>query len=281
MYDIALATVWLKDLYLCARVISRAHRYDLYAQQNRVHYLPFRRLLLSRLSAILPCSKDGKKYIDSTWPGFESKVSTSYLGTRDMPNKSEENSETPLRLVFCSRVVEVKRVPLLAKAISLLDREGLCVEWTHFGDGPQIDEAKAACSNLKDSTVRFEGSVPNNMLLNEYGSRHFDLLINVSTSEGLPLSIMEACGCGIPVIATDVGGIREIVIEGVNGFLLSGDCAVEDVASAIVRFNSLDEGENHRMRRASRAIWEKRFRIETNVKGLIRVLGINSGIEGE
>lgn len=77
----------------------------------------------------------------------------------------------------------------------------------------------------------------------EYAAKHFDVFVNVSPSEGLPLSIMEACGCGIPVIATDVGGTHEIVSDGVNGFLLPSDCGPEDVAAAIKRFVFLGKAE--------------------------------------
>ena len=111
-----------------------------------------------------------------------------------MPDKSDEPTVSPLQIVSCSRIVDVKRVPLLAKAISLLDGIGLRVEWIHYGDGPQLEEAKCACKALKYSTAYFAGSLPNNEILEEYATKHFDLFVNVSTSEGLPLSIMEACG---------------------------------------------------------------------------------------
>lgn len=281
LYDTALVAAWLTDTYPCARAVARAHRYDLYSDRTCVHYLPFRGYLLSKLSGVLPCSKDGEEYINANWPGHEGKVTTSYLGTREMPDKSGEPVARPLRVVSCSRVVDVKRVPLLAKAITLLDAEGLCVEWTHYGDGPQLEEVRAACSSLTRSTARFAGALPNDELLGEYAAKHFDLFVNVSSSEGLPLSIMEACGCGIPVIATDVGGTHEIVSDGVNGFLLPGGCGPEGVAAVIRRFASLGEAEGACMRRAARAVWEEGFRLEANVEGLVRSLGVDGRNEGE
>lgn len=281
LYDTALVAAWLTGAYPCARAVARAHGYDLYTDRNDVHYLPFRGYLLSKLSGVLPCSKDGEEYINANWPGYEGKVTTSYLGTREMPDKSGEPVACPLRVVSCSRIVDVKRVPLLAKAITLLDAEGLRVEWTHYGDGPQLEEARVACSLLSRSTAKFAGALPNDALLGEYAAKHFDLFVNVSSSEGLPLSIMEACGCGIPVIATDVGGTHEIVSDGVNGFLLPSDCGPEDVAAAIKRFVFLDKAEGACMRRTARAVWEKGFRLEANVEGLVRSLGVDGRNEGE
>lgn len=278
-YDTALVAAWVNDEYPCARAIARAHRYDLYADRTCVHYLPYRKYLLSKLAMVLPCSEDGEKYINDSWPGFEGKVRTSYLGTRELPDKSGEPTSTPLRIVSCSRVVDVKRVPLLAEAVALLDAEGFALDWTHYGDGPELDKAKTCCSGLSLSVANFTGALPNDALLDEYSTRHFDLFVNVSTSEGLPLSIMEACGCGIPVIATDVGGTHEIVDDGVNGYLLPENCDAAGIVSAIKSFAALNDREKARMRCAARKAWENGFRLTANVNSFARLL-IND-VEGK
>jgi colanic acid/amylovoran biosynthesis glycosyltransferase len=280
-YDTALVAAWLLKSYPCARAVARAHRYDLYTNRTCVHYLPFRKYLLGKLSKVLPCSEDGANYINIQWPGFEKKVVTSHLGTRELSDKSGELSMNPLQLVSCSRVVDVKRVPMLARAIASLDASGHFVDWTHYGDGPELEEVKKICSSLKGSSVRFPGNLPNEALLDEYESMHFDLFINVSKSEGLPLSIMEACGCGIPVIATDVGGTHEIVSDGVNGYLLPALCSAVDVANAVMRFDAIGDIEKTRMRIASRHVWENGFRISANVKSLVRALGAEPLTGGE
>lgn len=48
-----------------------------------------------------------------------------------------------------------------------------------------------------------------------------DIYVSTSLTEGLPLSILEAMSCGLPVVATDVGGTKDIVNDGVNGFMIS------------------------------------------------------------
>ena len=280
-YDTALVAAWVNDKYPCARAVARAHRYDLYTDRTCVHYLPFRKYLLSKLAMVLPCSADGERYINDSWPGFEDKVRTAYLGTRELPDKSGETTTLPLRIVSCSRVVDVKRVPLLAEAIALLDAEGFALDWTHYGDGPELDKAKACCSGLSLSVANFAGALPNDALLEEYSARHFDLFVNVSASEGLPLSIMEACGCGIPVLATDVGGTHELVADGVNGYLLPESCDAAGIASSVRRFAALGEDEKSAMRRSARSAWEKGFRLSANVDGFARALIAGSWSKGE
>ena len=71
--------------------------------------------------------------------------------------------------------------------------------------------------------IDFRGNVKNSDLLEVYKNNQFDLFLNVSLSEGIPVSIMEALSFGIPCIATDVGGTKEIVIDGYNGWLLKKD----------------------------------------------------------
>jgi len=61
-----------------------------------------------------------------------------------------------------------------------------------------------------------------------------DLLVLPTHSEGLPLVLIEARACGVPVIATNVGGIHEIIEHDVTGLLVK-DCDVSDLATAMIR----------------------------------------------
>lgn len=272
LYDTALAALWARGAYPCARAIARAHGYDLYRDRTRAGYLPFRELLLSGLDAVLPCSEDGRAHIDANWPGHSDKLHTSYLGTTDLPDLSGAPRDGSFHLVSCSRAVTVKRVGLIADALAVLEAEGRRVRWTHYGDGPELSEAKKKCEGFSSITVEFPGSVPNAELLRIYGRDRIDLFVNVSESEGLPISIMEACGVGTPVLATDVGGTGEIVEDGVNGRLLPADPAPEGIAGAIVWFMDMSEGDALRMRRASRRVWAERFRAAGNVRLLVGLL---------
>lgn len=69
--------------------------------------------------------------------------------------------------------------------------------------------------------IKYVGTVPYDKLEEAY--QYADIFVLTSLSEGMPSVILEAMGCGLPVVASDVGGNNELVEEGVNGYLIKGD----------------------------------------------------------
>ena len=128
------------------------------------------------------------------------------------------------------------------------------------------------CSGLPSGIVDLKGYVSNRELLDYYEHYHIDLFLNVSLSEGLPLSIMEACSVGVPIVATNVGGVAEIVQDKENGILLDKDFSDQDLLEAILRFIKMDEKERERYRIKSRQIWCTKFKTVDNVNHLAKVL---------
>ncbi len=277
-WDVALAAAWLKEAYPCALAFARAHGYDLYENRSYQCYLPLREYLLDHLDWVFPCSASGRNYINGKWPGHEDKVMAAYLGTRDLTDKSSAPKGRVFRVASCSRVVPVKRVGLIADTMTLLDADSVSAEWTHFGDGKELGSIKTRVAGLSNVRCEFPGNIPNSKLLDIYSRRDFDLFVNASEGEGLPISLMEACGAGIPVLATDVGGTREIVHPKLDGDLLPEDLTARRLADAIEAFEALSDRDRLFMRMGARQVWEKNFRAAKNVNQLVNVvLGINDG----
>ncbi len=118
----------------------------------------------------------------------------------------------------------------VAQRLCSIRRGGACVAPARFvlvGDGQLMSQLRAATS---DAGVLLAGYVE------EVGDvfRAADIAVNCSTTEGLPGALLEAGAMGVPVVATDVGGVAEIVEDGVTGILCpSGDA--EAIAAAIGR----------------------------------------------
>jgi glycosyltransferase involved in cell wall biosynthesis len=86
------------------------------------------------------------------------------------------------------------------------------------GDGPYRSELEALAHHGHISNITFSGEQrPENIpgIL-----KSTDIFVNPSYSEGLPTSVLEACAAGCAVIATDVGGTEEIILDGLTGFLI-------------------------------------------------------------
>ena len=89
-----------------------------------------------------------------------------------------------------------------------------------------------------------------------------DLFINCSSSEGIPVTIMEAESCGIPISATDVGGNTEIVPQ-TCGVIIPADPEPYDIAEAAISI--LQNKETYgQMRISSKNNWNENFNAEKN-----------------
>lgn len=263
----------------CA-AISRAHGFDVYEERNKLAFLPQRKCILEKLDHVYVVSSDGTRHIQEMYPEYASKISTAYLGTYDHGTTCSSRSGA-FHLVSCSRMAAVKRVHLIAEALELLKGCGIELEWTHIGDGEEFRRVEEASKSLSWMKVNLPGAMPNSEVYNYYSSTPVDLFINVSESEGLPVSIMEAISFGVPVIATRVGGTPEIVVNGVNGELLNEDFTNEELASAILKYASMRPEDHAKFRADARAIWENRFRAVENysafASGIKKLSGVRHG----
>lgn len=249
---------------ITTKLVTRTHGFDLYQERAYLYYQPFQKTMLERFDLIFPCSKQGKEYLCEKYSEFSSKIHHAYLGVEDhftgvFPKKGSER----FNIVSCSNIILLKRVDRIAKALSQIDE--IKINWTHFGDGDLMDDLKAEIANLPQNiTVELPGRVPNSEIYQYYNDNNVNLFINVSESEGLPVSIMEAISFGIPVIATDVGGTCEIVLDGVNGRLLPESFEINELAEKIREIISLSDADYETLSHNARRIYEDKFSAEKN-----------------
>ena len=273
-YTYARVAVYLKQKEaINARICSRAHRYDLYANQYKMNYLPLRPWLLDHMQYVFPCSEDGSNYLKSNYPQYSNKIITAYLGSSDYGIEKSENKSEIFSIVSCSRLVPVKRVSLLLSALVCLEERHpeLRFCWTHLGGGELYTRLCAKeKKRLHHNKAFITGTIPNREIISFYRDHYIDLFINVSESEGLPLSIMEASSFGIPVLATDVGGTKEIVENGINGWLIQKEVTAEKLGEKIYQIWNMDQEQLQNMRIEARKRWEEKFLIKENTKNMLR-----------
>jgi glycosyltransferase involved in cell wall biosynthesis len=261
LYVTARVVVELKNNYFKDRkpyTISRAHRYDLYEYAAPLKYLPERDYLLKSIDNIYPCSQDGVDILNKTYPKYKDKIEVRRLGTVST-NVMSNTKKDKLYIVSCSVVRKVKRLDLLIESLVELEKKNILFLWTHIGGGPEFENIKKlAEKKLNMNNVCFTGFVKNQEVLNWYKGHHATVFVNLSSSEGVPVAIMEAISMRLPVIATNVGGTREIVENNKNGYLLDENCTIQQVVDSFIKFYNMNEDNYENMCSNALEIWNER-----------------------
>ena len=179
--------------------------------------------------------------------------------------------QKPYRLLAIGRFARTKGFPELLTAMARLRDDGFPVRLTLVGDGnwkrKLVDMRKRL--HLED-LVDMPGFVPNDRI-RTFMEEH-DMLVVPSVvhtngdRDGIPNVIMEALSCGMPVVATDVCGVGEVIRNGETGYLIpQRDPAA--LADAIRRMLS-DREAALRMARTGRELVFRMFDTETNIAAL-------------
>ncbi|MBU6325850.1 MAG: glycosyltransferase, partial [Bacteroidetes bacterium] len=267
----------LRQKYGIRKTIARAHSGDLYEDHaSRVKRADLRHFQLSTLSALLPVSAQGAAYMKKTYPAYKNQIHTVYLGTRD--GGINEYKAAPLTIVSCARFNFHKRLDKIAQA--LLQTKAT-VTWIHIGDErlgqdipgmPAYLELKKQLSSRPNIELHPTGAIDNAEIFHFYQRQPVNLFISLSEHEGIPVSIMEAISFGIPVLATNAGGCREIVNEH-TGMLLPVDITAEAVAEILDGFAE-SPMNNPEFRNGVRQFWEQHFSEEHNYEVLMKYINI-------
>ncbi|MFA5127523.1 MAG: glycosyltransferase family 4 protein [Patescibacteria group bacterium] len=169
-------------------------------------------------------------------------------------------SSVELKLIFVGRLAEPKRPELIIEAISRLPSEIKCrIIFTIVGDGPKRKSLEDL-SKEKKVTVHFTGALPKESALGELSRG--DIFVFISAWEGFPYTILEAMSYGLPVIASNVGGVSE-AIDSTCGILVNND--VGQIREAILKLCH-DKGRRLRMGDNARKIVEQKFSLEKMLK---------------
>lgn len=260
----AYIAVNLLKVYPNYKVICRGHGYDLYEYRNRDGYIPYREYILENITSLITISKDGEEYILKKYPKYEEKVGLSYLGTNDFGINRVDKSSNYLKIVSCSNMLPVKRIDRIIDVLKSLPIS-YSIEWDHYGEGYLEEELKNKASDDFNTNIKynFKGHVSNQDLMHLYRKKGYHLFINLSDSEGLPVSIMESLSIGLPVIATNVGGTSEIVVDNYNGILVEPS-DLNQIKNSIALFYNMSNDEYQRYRKQARLYWESNFSAEKN-----------------
>lgn len=246
-------------------VVSRVHGYDLYEDRFQPPFQPYPGVYAD-LARVATVSQHGFEYLFQRGVAA-SRLRCARLGTEAAPQRARASDGQPWQILSCAHAIALKRLPLLAQALLDLAQQhpDQKLAWTHLGDGPDLQVlktlARRAPANLQ---VHLPGAVGHDAVMQHYQTNAVDLFVLPSANEGLAVSAQEALSFGVPVLATDVGGMAEAVDASV-GRLLPADLGAPMLAQAVADLLWGSTPTQRQARRAAaRARWAERFDAEAN-----------------
>jgi glycosyltransferase involved in cell wall biosynthesis len=254
------------------KVISRIHGIDLHEVRRPHNYMPLKRQFIRAYDRVFTTSRAAQAYLELTYGAPTERVGVSPLGVPLADMLSQPSRSGSLHMVSVSFCVPVKRLDRIVEALRLfaVRHKELEITWTHIGGGPLFESTKSLAASrfadIHNISFEFLGEMANDVVKKYYSSTSVDLFINMSESEGVPVSIMEAMSAGVPAIAPNVGGISNLVSDQC-GVLLGQRPSTQDIADAIGTVVFGDKRDVLRMN--ARKMVEEHFSSDRNYSNFI------------
>jgi glycosyltransferase involved in cell wall biosynthesis len=269
--EMTLSFALLKNGNEKIKAITRARAVDLYFERHKPAYLPFRYLIYENLDLIFCISDEGKDYILKKFrlKDLDRKIKIGRMGAINRYTRASGQIGQKLVIVSCSNIIRLKRIHLIIEALELINN--IDIHWKHFGEGDlrqEVEEtAKRSLETKPNISYSFEGFIRNKDLMGFYFNNPVDLFINVSEYEGVPVSIMEAFSFSIPAIATNVGGVSEMV-NSENGYLLPVETTAREIAEKVNFFWNLSPNEKKGLKNNAFKTWNDYYNADRNFEML-------------
>ena len=266
----ATARTWRLARDLGVPFTFTAHGYDVYRRPP-----PDFRARALAAAAVVTVSAANARYIAETFGVPARHIHVIPRGVDTDRFRPDGPRPEPPHIVCVARLAPVKNLGLLLSACAILRTRGLQFRCVLVGDGRCREQLETERARLGlTEVVELVGAAEQLDVLAWW--RRATVAVLTSESEGMPLSLMEAASCGVPAIATAVGGVPELIEDGVTGFLTSrGDA--DQLAATLERLLG-DPDLARRLGAAARRRAEERFALARQVD---RLLAVWSGVVGE
>ena len=263
----AVASIAVIAPFLRARHIGTLH--DTWFMENRY---ALRKLLLRMAvffgTKLVVISEDMRAKVENKIGIKADAMSVVYNGTdatEFVPDeKIDRNNKT--KVICVARLIPRKRIDLLLDASRELKQKGYCFDMTVVGGGELEGRLREIVSESELSdTIKLLGERKDIPLL----LRSSNIFVLPSDDEGLPCSIIEAMASGLPVVASDVGGVRELVVDDENGFLFPAGNGAElfGALEKLIR----DSEVQKKLGRRSREMFEQHFSTDVMASSYLEV----------
>lgn len=189
---------------------------------EKLHWLlkPVTRRIWQRAEKVVALSDALAETASRTAPEIDIEVIPNGIDIDQFSPPEQRHRRTPIRLITVARLLERKGIHTILEALAKPSR--LPVQLQIIGTGPYEARLRELVNELHlADRVSFLGFVPNEKLPAYY--RSADIFVLPSATESFGLVFAEAMACGLPIIASNVGGIPETVRDGIDGLLCPPD----------------------------------------------------------
>ncbi|TFG04426.1 MAG: glycosyltransferase family 4 protein [Promethearchaeota archaeon] len=218
--------------------------------------------VITRAHLVLSVSQEMTHWMKQLWPQIP--IHTIPNGIEVRKDFHIKEGKSSVEVIYVGRLVKEKNIPEALKIIAILKRKDLLVTLSIIGSGPEEAYLKQLCRDLNlGNSVKFYGKIPHHQVLHYL--LNADVFIFPTRGEGLPNAVLEAMAAGLPILAARRSGLRELVRDGVNGYLYPlGERSV-----AATRLQTLIE---NREKCNAMGIESRRFAEKYNWTGIIQHL---------
>jgi colanic acid/amylovoran biosynthesis glycosyltransferase len=242
-----------------------AHAYDFY--RKPAADLPAR---LQKADAVVTVSEANADFLVAQFGATRTRLHVLPCGVDLGAFQPRPHRREPGLVVCVARLRPHKNVPLLLAACARLRDRGLAFRVVVIGEGPSRHELEVERDRLGlTAAVTFVGALGQDAVCDWW--QRASVAVLPSRSEGMPVSLMEAAACGVPAVATAVGGVAELIEDGETGVVTPSD-DVTALAEGLARILT-SEPTRLRMSAAARLRAEARFGLTRQVDALLGIWG--------
>jgi glycosyltransferase involved in cell wall biosynthesis len=211
--------------------------------------------VLARFTGHIICVSENERQLAHSLPLKAERISVLHNALPDT-NERAQLDHASVSVIMVARFASPKRPDLLLNALALVrDRLGYEVPTSLVGSGPNLDASRRLARQLNLQMVTFTGDVDD---VPQRLAKHA-IFVLMSDHEGLPISIIEAMRAGLAIIASDVPGMRELILPDESGLLVANhELALADAIAKLLSLKSL----RAYLGQAARTRYEDRFKAE-------------------
>lgn len=223
----------------------------------------------NKVDAFITMSNDQKNYL-TQWGVSQERIHVIPIsfGENFSIGPKKPNPDK-LKIISVFRMCWEKNIPDNLRLIKHLKLKGINVQYDIYGDGNDIGQVYYLIDKYQlNENARVLGKIENSTLKEKF--RQYDFILQLSHSESLGMSIIEALSYGLPAIVSNAGGLSEVVVDNLTGFVFEEDFDFQKASNTIIE-KWKKEDEYHIMSKNAIEFSHSKFNVNEEVIKLVEL----------